>query len=45
MAKKKTSLAFEEQLFKQFRKKCIDEDKQITQALEELMQKWINKKN
>jgi len=45
MVKKKTSLAFDVALWKKFRKRCIDEDKQITEALEELMEKWVKESN
>lgn len=43
MAKTKTSLSFDENLWKEFRKKCIDVGKQYTEVLEELMSKWLKK--
>lgn len=43
MGKTKTSLSFDETLWKEFRKKCIDQSKQYTEVLEELMRKWLNK--
>lgn len=41
MKKVKTSMSFDEQLWKEFRKKCIDKGKQYTVVLEDLMQKWL----
>ena len=43
MPKIKTSLSFDEALWKEFRKKCIDVGKQYTEVLEELMEKWTKK--
>jgi hypothetical protein len=41
MGKVKTSLSFDEKLWKEFRKKCIDEGKQYAEVIETLMSKWL----
>ena len=41
MVRIKTSVSIEEKVWKDFRKKCIDEGKQYSEVLEELMKKFV----
>jgi len=40
MARIKTSISIDEKTWKEFKKKCIDEGKQYSEVLEELMEKF-----
>ena len=42
MARRLVSFFIETELFKQFGKKCIDEDKSKTEVLVELIKKFVN---
>ena len=42
--KSKTSLTLNKELWKKFKVKCVQEDKQYTQTIEELMAKWLKEK-
>jgi hypothetical protein len=41
MAKVKTSLSFDKDLWKDFKVKCVQQDKKYTDVLESLMKKWL----
>jgi len=43
MTRIKTSISIEEKIWKEFKKKCIDADKQYSEVLEELMKRFVNK--
>jgi len=45
MVKGKTSISIDLDLWKEFRKKCIDVDKDASEVLEELIKKWLREKN
>jgi len=44
MGKVKTSLSFNDATWKEFRKRCIDENKKYTDVLEDLMRQWLKKR-
>jgi len=44
MDRKKTSLSLDEKLWKDFKKRCIDLDKQYSEVLEDLIRKFLNQK-
>ena len=39
--KSKTSLTLNKELWKKFKIKCVQEEKQYTTVIEELMKKWL----
>jgi len=45
MVKGKTSISIDVDLWKEFRKKCIDVDKDASAVLEELVRKWVKEKS
>ena len=42
--KAKTSLTLNKELWKKFKVKCVQEEKQYTEVIEELITKWIKEK-
>jgi hypothetical protein len=44
MAKGKTSISIDLDVWKEFRKKCIDVNKDASTVLEELVRKWLKEK-
>ena len=41
MAKDKASFAFNPEIWRSFKSKCVMENKRYTDVLEELMKKWV----
>lgn len=44
LQKAKTSLTLNKEIWKKFKVKCVQEEKQYTAVIEELIQKWLNGK-
>ena len=42
--KAKTSLSLNKELWKQFKIKCVQEEKQYTEVIETLIKEWLKKK-